>query len=721
MAGAAALLVMRVTNLNDSGTGSLRWCLQANSERTCVFDTVGVIIPKSRLAITNPYVTVACQTAPGGGIVVGGPENSGEVFQVATHDVILSYCTWDGNNGSATGPSTGSVGLEGGNGTAYNEIVIANNTGYRWGNKGLFVISNDSGNASKFSFYRNFMFTPNAGHPVVSEPDTTTGSANATQNIDYIQNLIAFYDHRCILFNIGSTSMVNNVCYDGIQESSSFNTNFWNGLKARFEGNLYIDGPDSKNRVRNIIGQYPDTGNDPSDCYPHCDNANIVPQLYLKDNVGHPNDQTGATPIPVTHVVNDAGQISLTYQGWEGGQDPKQGITIAPMPTSWFSATDPTPKEQFPIVALADPLSFDTQVAPFAGNFQGLGCDGTWFPRRNTLDTQALQTYLARGSMPMYTSGPSPSIAQGTACAIDAKNNLPVAYETRFNIPAGTPSNIPLSDGYTQLEHYLWGISNGPTPPVVTCAPSSVAPGGNSSCSANQAISTWTASAGNISTNGLLTAPMIPSMVTVSGSNTNGSGQTPVTVATPGTWSGWLGSDVLPGAAIGKTVVVGTGAGPVRSAGCGSAPPISPQPSPVVGVSVTVVAGPASCNGGIAYWQVQSGSTPPPVHPTVSCAPQSLPVAGTSQCTANQPITSWSASAGTISTNGLFTAPAQAGNVTVTGTNANGSGTVPLTVTGSTPIVTYPKISLAIVSNGVTTTLNCVANQQTGAYSCTSQ
>jgi hypothetical protein len=719
-------VVIEVTNLNDSGAGSLRACIQASGPRTCLPRVAGIITNKSRLAITNPFITIACQAAPGGGLVLGGPGAVGETLQVATHDVIVSYCTWDGNSGTPTGPDTGSVGFEVGNGAAQN-VVFSNNTGYRWGNKGLFAFSNrPNSNVSKVSFYRNFMFTPWASHPVCCEPDNWGGgSAIATNQIDYIQNLMAFLDHRCVLFNVGSMSMVNNVCYDTLQLSSSFDTNFWNGLQARLEGNLYIDGPDSRNKVRVIIGQFPETGNDASDCYGppttpppgNCDNAHITPQLYLKDNVGHPNDQTGATPIPVTHVVNDAGQISLTYQGWEGGQDPKPGIVIAPMPSAWFSATDPTPKEAFPIVALADPTSFDTSVAHYVGNYQGLACDGSWLPRRNSLDTQALDTYLARGSIPMFNgTGSIPIIVPGTTCPEDGENHLPLAFETKWNIPVGTPWNTVESDGYTLGEHYLWSIPLGPVPPSVACNPSSVVPGGNSACTASQSV-TWSASQGTITQAGTLTAPMTPATVTVSGANTNGIGNTPVVVATPGTWSGWLGADVLPGAKIGAQVVVGAGAGPVRSAGCGSAAPISPQPSPVVGVTVTIIGGPASCNGGIAYWQVQSGTAPPP-HPTVTCAPTSVPTGGTSTCTADQSVT-WSASAGTITAAGLFTAPATAQTVTVTGTNANGSGQVPVTVTATPPPVTYPTVNFVIgVAGGPQTNVTCVANQQTGAYVC---
>jgi hypothetical protein len=45
-----------------------------------------------------PYLTIAGQTAPGGGIVIGGPNQRGEQIFVSTHDVVIRYLTCDGNN-----------------------------------------------------------------------------------------------------------------------------------------------------------------------------------------------------------------------------------------------------------------------------------------------------------------------------------------------------------------------------------------------------------------------------------------------------------------------------------------------------------------------------------------------------------------------------------------------------------------------------------------------
>jgi len=127
--------ILRVTNLRARGPGSFAAAVQMKGPRIIVFEVGGVIdLEKNSITITEPFLTIAGQTAPSPGItfIRGGiriqahdvivrhicvrPGESGagkksgwEVDGIATgsHDIIVDHCscTWaTDENLSASGP-----------------------------------------------------------------------------------------------------------------------------------------------------------------------------------------------------------------------------------------------------------------------------------------------------------------------------------------------------------------------------------------------------------------------------------------------------------------------------------------------------------------------------------------------------------------------------------------------------------------------------------------
>ncbi|WP_344208610.1 Ig-like domain-containing protein [Kribbella sancticallisti] len=79
--------VYEVTNLNDAGPGSLRDAV-SGSDRTVVFRVSGTIELKSQLLIAGNNLTIAGQTAPGGGICLSGHSTG---VKGGAHDIVIRH------------------------------------------------------------------------------------------------------------------------------------------------------------------------------------------------------------------------------------------------------------------------------------------------------------------------------------------------------------------------------------------------------------------------------------------------------------------------------------------------------------------------------------------------------------------------------------------------------------------------------------------------------
>jgi len=111
--------ILKVTNFNKSGPGSLAEAIQTKGPRIIIFEVGGLIdLEKSRIRINEPYLTIAGQTAPSPGITLikGG-------INIETHDVIIQHLrvrSGEAGNAKKSGWEVDGMATGGG---AYNVII----------------------------------------------------------------------------------------------------------------------------------------------------------------------------------------------------------------------------------------------------------------------------------------------------------------------------------------------------------------------------------------------------------------------------------------------------------------------------------------------------------------------------------------------------------------------------------------------------------------------
>jgi len=221
--------VFVVTNLNDSGPGSLRWACEQGGARIVVFNVAGIIRIKSPIIVRAPYITIEGQSAPGDGVCVAG-----ESFWVNTHDVIIRYMRFRRGETNVGRRDDALGGNPVGN-------IIVDHTSTSWGLD------------ENFSMYRH-MFTPGDG-----SIDEKKGTVNITvQNCIYAEAL-DYWNHAFGSTTGGENSLlIRNLWADNTGRNPSIG---WNGTYAFVNNVVFnwhhrsMDGGDYTTNF-NIINNY---------------------------------------------------------------------------------------------------------------------------------------------------------------------------------------------------------------------------------------------------------------------------------------------------------------------------------------------------------------------------------------------------------------------------------------------------------------------------------
>lgn len=441
--------VIEVTNLNDSGSGSLRACVEASGPRTCIFRVGGTIKISSPIRANSPYLTVAGQSAPGGGIQISGTNDPTQGLMIETHDVILRYLRirMGSNSGRPPGSQEGSP-LWIGNANAYN--IIADHLSLSWTTDETVTIYNNLNSSVSFhdiTLQWTALGEGLAGHSTDFITGSNYGNFDAEVNVDIHHTLFFTSSHRRPLLKNKSTHFVNNIVYN----SAFYSLQALGGINVDAIGNLFKQSS-VLSGTHDFQMSEVDSGDGPVGS----------PSIYLSGNLDSPNSNTRAL-----YLTNPSGNQWLMAAHITGENGAETGST------SPFQRTSPMPSETFPIIADAA-TSLEANMMPTVGDSQRLDCLGAWINVRDAVDARWNTQYFAgQGSIPTTEAdaGGFPSIASGTPCAETLHDGIPDDWKTANGLSTSDTGLFArvASNGYTNLENYLNGskaVAALPNPPT---------------------------------------------------------------------------------------------------------------------------------------------------------------------------------------------------------------------------------------------------------------
>lgn len=252
--GSPATTLYRVQNLNNTGSHSLRECMEASGPRTCVFEISGYIDLSSSINVSHPYLTVAGQTAPHPGIHVRGG-----TIEIHTHDVLLQHFgARPGDAASGTSYSQRRcVLLYDDAASVYN--IALDHMSLTYSLDQNLDLGNGSYGKSDISV-TNSILGAGLYQSVRTASDgkihSTTGLIYPSSNVSFFNNLIALdQDRNFRTYGKTSIEFVNNVVYGwgDIAGGHASASNLWNcspastsdPCKLYMGGNYYKASPNS--------------------------------------------------------------------------------------------------------------------------------------------------------------------------------------------------------------------------------------------------------------------------------------------------------------------------------------------------------------------------------------------------------------------------------------------------------------------------------------------
>ena len=404
--------VIAVTALSDSGPGSLRAALEEQSPRIVVFRIGGTVELEGPLFINHPNITVAGQTAPGGGICL---KNAGLI--ITTHDVLIQHIrVRPGNQGHVEPDDNDAIALLGKHGNvsgAFNVVLdhisaswAEDETVSTWFGAHDITISNciisEALNRS-----RHHKHTHSAGLLI----------GDSSYHVSVHHSLLAHNDFRNPLIIDGGThDIVNNVIYDwGVLPAEIVDND--SNTFLNFMGNRFIPGPSTERGPYEILIN-------PNE-------KQTVPKIYVSGNIG---------PHRLVHADDEWSMVGYGF-GAEG--------VAPPIYKSERKFQTPTITAQDADVALETVLN-------------GAGATR---PIRDPIDQRIVGEVRARNGFIIDSPeqvGGYPELSVGSALPDTDADGIPDLWEQKAGLDSGDPADAnedPDGDGYTNIEEFFHSLS----------------------------------------------------------------------------------------------------------------------------------------------------------------------------------------------------------------------------------------------------------------------
>jgi len=251
--------VIYVTNLNNSGAGSLRQAAEMETgPRIVVFKVGGVISLQSEIFIKNPHLTIAGQTAPGNGVVLRGGG-----IRIATSNIIvrgMKVRPGDRPEGEVTTTRDGFTVSGSGTSGLVQNIIIDHNS-FSWSLDELGSVWTTD--VSEITFSNNIFaqalddsihvdeghIWPDFGrHSMGFLAGAPDGSTDSSHHITLLKNLFISNNDRNPRISSYNVDIINNIFYNWGTNGATFHrrTGGSYAILLNVYGNHWLRGPSTR-------------------------------------------------------------------------------------------------------------------------------------------------------------------------------------------------------------------------------------------------------------------------------------------------------------------------------------------------------------------------------------------------------------------------------------------------------------------------------------------